>query len=74
MLKVEGIAFRFLPDPVQIRNALEVSILLYSSRIQHITLSHTIIVHHFSPVAMTVYMVAAMWELVLWHQFKLNYT
>jgi hypothetical protein len=26
MLKVEGIAFRFLPDPVQIKNALEVSI------------------------------------------------
>jgi len=25
MLKVEGIAFRFLPDPVQIKNALEVS-------------------------------------------------
>lgn len=24
MLKVEGIAFRFLPDPVQIKNALEV--------------------------------------------------
>ncbi|MCI11846.1 protein TIC 22 chloroplastic-like, partial [Trifolium medium] len=23
MLKVEGIAFRFLPDPVQIKNALE---------------------------------------------------
>ena len=27
MLKVEGIAFRFLPDPVQIKNALEVGIL-----------------------------------------------
>lgn len=27
MLKVEGIAFRFLPDPVQIKNALEVSVL-----------------------------------------------
>lgn len=26
MLKVEGIAFRFLPDPVQIKNALEVGI------------------------------------------------
>lgn len=25
MLKVEGIAFRFLPDPVQIKNALDVS-------------------------------------------------
>lgn len=24
MLKVEGIAFRFVPDPAQIRNALEV--------------------------------------------------
>ena len=29
MLKVEGIAFRFLPDPVQIRNALEVSVFHY---------------------------------------------
>lgn len=28
MLKVEGIAFRFLPDPAQIRNALEVSYVL----------------------------------------------
>lgn len=28
MLKVEGIAFRFLPDPVQIKNALEVSFAL----------------------------------------------
>lgn len=26
MLKVEGIAFRFLPDPVQIKNAMEVVI------------------------------------------------
>lgn len=25
-LKVEGIAFRFLPDPIQIKNALEVSV------------------------------------------------
>ena len=24
MLKAEGIAFRFLPDPLQIKNALEV--------------------------------------------------
>lgn len=24
MLKVEGIAFRFLPDPVQLKNAMEV--------------------------------------------------
>lgn len=29
MLKVEGIAFRFLPDPVQIKNALDVSFLFY---------------------------------------------
>ena len=29
MLKVEGIAFRFLPDPVQIKNALEVSFFFY---------------------------------------------
>lgn len=28
MLNVEGIAFRFLPDPVQIKNALEVCCLL----------------------------------------------
>lgn len=26
MLKVEGIAFRFMPDPVQIKNALEVGV------------------------------------------------
>lgn len=29
MLKVEGIAFRFMPDPVQIKNALEVGVCVY---------------------------------------------
>jgi hypothetical protein len=28
MLKAEGIAFRFLPDPLQIKNALEVCFLI----------------------------------------------
>lgn len=31
MLKVEGIAFRFMPDPVQIKNALEVGVCVYRS-------------------------------------------
>lgn len=30
MLNVEGIAFRFLPDPVQLKNALEVGILFHA--------------------------------------------
>lgn len=33
MLKVEGIAFRFMPDPVQIKNALEVGVCVYASNV-----------------------------------------
>ncbi|KAG4921357.1 hypothetical protein JHK86_050170 [Glycine max] len=35
MLKVEGIAFRFLLDPVQIRNALESELLAVKKRNKH---------------------------------------
>lgn len=40
MLKVEGIAFRFLPDPLQIKNALDVGIygffvMLYYFHLRH---------------------------------------
>ncbi|KAH7523617.1 hypothetical protein FEM48_Zijuj06G0030900 [Ziziphus jujuba var. spinosa] len=36
MLKVEGIAFRFLPDPVQIKNALEAAIVTYATMNYHL--------------------------------------
>lgn len=53
MLKVEGIAFRFLPDPIQIKNALEVSI-YYNSLTQSSTLNRTGIFHRLSPMTLTI--------------------